>query len=39
MKSLLIKLRGKKSEDKLSDLQRVVESIYLLFVSMVSIDF
>ena len=39
MKTLLSKLRGKKSEDKLSDLQRVIEYLYLLFVSMVSIDF
>lgn len=39
MKALLSKLRGKKSEDKLSDLQRIIESLYLLFVSMVSIDF
>lgn len=39
MKALLSKLRGKKSEEKLSDLQRVFENLYLLFVSMVSIDF
>ena len=39
MKTFLSKLRGKKSEDKLSDLQRVIEYLYLLFVSMVSIDF
>ena len=38
MKTLLIKLRGKKSEDKLSDLQRILESVYLLFVGM-SIDY
>ena len=39
MKSLLIKLRGKKSEEKPSDLQRVIESLYLLFATIVSIDF
>ena len=39
MKALLSKLRSMKTDDKLSDLQRVVESLYLLFVSMVSIDF
>ena len=39
MKRLLFKLRGKKSEEKLSDLQRIVENLYLLFVSIVSIDF
>ena len=39
MKALLSKLRIMKTDEKPSDLQRVVESIYLLFVSMVSIDF
>lgn len=39
MKALLSKLRGKKTDDKPSDLQRVFENLYLLFVSIVSIDF
>ena len=39
MKPLLTKLRGKKTEDQVSDLQRIVENLYLLFVSIVSIDF
>jgi hypothetical protein len=39
MKSLLIKLRVKKTEDQVSDLQRIVENLYLLFVSIVSVDF
>ena len=39
MKSLLTKLRSMKTDEKLSDLQRVFENLYLLFVSMVSIDF
>ena len=39
MKTLLSKLRSKKTDEKLSDLQRVFENLYLLFVSMVSIDF
>lgn len=39
MKTLLSKLRSMKTDDKLSDLQRVFENLYLLFVSMVSIDF
>ena len=39
MKALLSKLRSMKTDDKPSDLQRVIESLYLLFVSMVSIDF
>lgn len=39
MKTLLSKLRGKKTDEKPSDLQRVFEHLYLLFVSMVSIDF
>lgn len=39
MKTLLSKLRGKKTENKVSDLQRIMENLYLLFVSMVSIDF
>ena len=39
MKALLSKLRGMKTDEKLSDLQRVFENLYLLFVSMVSIDF
>lgn len=39
MKTLLSKLRSKKTEDQASDLQRIVENLYLLFVSMVSIDF
>lgn len=38
MKALLSKLRSMKTDDKPSDLQRVIESLYLLFVSMVSID-
>lgn len=39
MKTLLSKLRGKKTEGQVSDLQRIVENLYLLFVSIVSIDF
>ncbi len=39
MKYLLTKLRGKKSEARASDLQRVFENLYLLFVSIVSIDY
>lgn len=39
MKTLLTKLRVKKTEDQVSDLQRIVENLYLLFVSIVSIDF
>lgn len=39
MKAFLSKLRGKKTENKVSDLQRIVENLYLLFVSIVSIDF
>ena len=39
MKTLLTKLRGMKTDEKLSDLQRVFENLYLLFVSIVSIDF
>lgn len=39
MKALLSKLRSKKTEDQASDLQRIVENLYLLFVSIVSIDF
>lgn len=39
MKALLSKLRSMKTDDKPSDLQRVFEHLYLLFVSMVSIDF
>lgn len=39
MKTLLTKLRAKKTENKVSDLQRIVENLYLLFVSIVSIDF
>ena len=39
MKTLLTKLRGKKTKDQVSDLQRIVENLYLLFVSIVSIDF
>lgn len=39
MKTLLSKLRSMKTDEKLSDLQRVFENLYLLFVSMVSIDF
>lgn len=39
MKTLLSKLRSMKTDDKPSDLQRVFEHLYLLFVSMVSIDF
>lgn len=39
MKALLSKLRSMKTDEKLSDLQRIIEHLYLLFVSMVSIDF
>lgn len=39
MKALLSKLRSMKTDEKLSDLQRVFENLYLLFVSIVSIDF
>lgn len=39
MKTLLSKLRSMKTDEKLSDLQRVFENLYLLFVSIVSIDF
>lgn len=39
MKPLLIKLRAKKTENQVSDLQRIMENLYLLFVSIVSIDF
>ena len=39
MKTLLSKLRVKKTENQVSDLQRIVENLYLLFVSIVSIDF
>lgn len=39
MKALLSKLRSMKTDEKPSDLQRVLEHLYLLFVSMVSIDF
>ena len=39
MKALLSKLRSMKTDDKPSDLQRIVENLYLLFVSIVSIDF
>lgn len=38
MKSLLTKLRGKKTERKPTEVQRILESIYLLFVGM-SIDY
>lgn len=33
------KLRVKKSHDHLSDLQRVLESIYLLFVGLTMIEY
>ena len=39
MKALLSKLRSMKTDEKLSDLQRVFENLYLLFVSIVSVDF
>ena len=39
MKTLLTKLRGKKTENQVSDLQRIAEFLYLLFISIVSIDF
>lgn len=39
MKSFLSKLRGKKTENQVSDLQRILENLYLLFVSIVSVDF
>ena len=39
MKTLLSKLRSMKTDEKLSDLQRVFENLYLLFVSIVSIDY
>ena len=39
MKALLSKRRRMKTDEKPSDLQRVLEHLYLLFVSMVSIDF
>lgn len=34
MKSLLTKLRARKTERKVTEVQRILESIYLLFVSM-----
>lgn len=39
MKTLLSKLRVKKTKNQVSDLQRIVENLYLLFVSIVSVDF
>ena len=39
MKLLKTKVKGKKSEDKLSDLQRIMENLYLLFVTIISVDF
>ena len=39
MKNLLSKLRSMKTDEKPSDLQRVLEHLYLLFVSIVSVDF
>lgn len=38
MKSLLTKLRAKKTERKVTEVQRILESLYLLFVGM-SIDY
>ena len=38
MKSLMTKLRGMMSERKIAEVQRVLESLYLLFVGM-SIDY
>lgn len=38
MKNLMTKLRGMKSERKIAEVQRVLESLYLLFVGM-SIDY
>lgn len=34
MKTLLSKLRGTKTERKVTEVQRILESIYLLFVNM-----
>lgn len=34
MKTLLSKLRAKKTERKVTEVQRILESIYLLFVGM-----
>ena len=39
MKALISILRDKKTKNQVSDLQRMFENLYLLFVSMVSIDF
>lgn len=38
MKNLMTKLRGMMSERKVAEVQRVLESIYLLFVGM-SVDY
>lgn len=38
MKSLLTKLRAMKTERKVAEVQRILESIYLLFVGM-SVDY
>lgn len=38
MKSLLSKLRARKPERKVTEVQRILESIYLLFVGM-SVDY
>ena len=39
MKTLLRKLRDMKSADKAAEGQHILESIYLLFLSIVSVDF
>lgn len=39
MKTLLRKLRDMKSVDKAVDRQRILESLYLFFATIVSIDF